>query len=62
MVDQFSIFFIQLMSQIKNLKTSMTEELNASNMFYKQKIEELELRLQEQNDLVIAQKHQVCFM
>ncbi|KAJ6660865.1 hypothetical protein lerEdw1_017022 [Lerista edwardsae] len=57
--QQFSIFFIQLMSQIENLKTSMTEDLNASNMFYKQKIEELELRLQEQNDLVIAQKHQI---
>lgn len=49
----------QLMSQIENLKTSMTEDLNASNMFYKQKIEDLELRLQEQNDLVIAQKHQI---
>ncbi|XP_066478129.1 cilium assembly protein DZIP1 isoform X2 [Tiliqua scincoides] len=49
----------QLMSQIESLKTSMTEDLNASNMFYKQKIEELEQRLQEQNDLVIAQKHQI---
>uniref|UniRef100_G1KA20 DAZ interacting zinc finger protein 1 n=1 Tax=Anolis carolinensis TaxID=28377 RepID=G1KA20_ANOCA len=50
----------QLTSQIEKLKTSMTEELNASNLFYKKRIEELGQRLQEQNDLIIAQKYQVC--
>nr|XP_016847433.1 PREDICTED: LOW QUALITY PROTEIN: zinc finger protein DZIP1 [Anolis carolinensis] len=49
----------QLTSQIEKLKTSMTEELNASNLFYKKRIEELGQRLQEQNDLIIAQKYQI---
>ncbi|XP_042315475.1 zinc finger protein DZIP1 isoform X2 [Sceloporus undulatus] len=49
----------QLTSQIEKLKTSMTEELNASNNFYKKRIEELGQRLQDQNDLIIAQKHQI---
>ncbi|XP_060625470.2 cilium assembly protein DZIP1 isoform X1 [Anolis sagrei] len=49
----------QLTSQIEKLKTSMTEELNASNVFYKKRIEELGQRLQEQNDLIIAQKYQI---
>uniref|UniRef100_A0A8D2Q4B2 DAZ interacting zinc finger protein 1 n=1 Tax=Varanus komodoensis TaxID=61221 RepID=A0A8D2Q4B2_VARKO len=52
----------QLTSQIEKLKASMTEEFNASNIFYKKRIEELGQRLQEQNDLIIAQKHQVCFI
>ncbi|KAF7241986.1 Zinc finger protein DZIP1 [Varanus komodoensis] len=49
----------QLTSQIEKLKASMTEEFNASNIFYKKRIEELGQRLQEQNDLIIAQKHQI---
>ncbi|XP_062983472.1 cilium assembly protein DZIP1 [Elgaria multicarinata webbii] len=49
----------QLTSQIEKLKTAMTEEFNASNIFYKKRIEELGQRLQEQNDLIIAQKHQI---
>ncbi|KAH0624483.1 hypothetical protein JD844_031969 [Phrynosoma platyrhinos] len=49
----------QLTSQIEKLKISMTEELNASNSFYKKRIEELGQRLQDQNDLIISQKHQI---
>nr|XP_056718110.1 cilium assembly protein DZIP1 [Euleptes europaea] len=49
----------QLLSQIEKLKVSVTEDLNASNAFYKKRIEELGQRLQEQNELIIAQKHQI---
>ncbi|XP_048349756.1 cilium assembly protein DZIP1 isoform X2 [Sphaerodactylus townsendi] len=49
----------QLLSQIEKLKASLTEDLNASNAFYKKRIEELGQRLQEQNDLIITQKHQI---
>uniref|UniRef100_A0A8C4XY23 Cilium assembly protein DZIP1 n=1 Tax=Gopherus evgoodei TaxID=1825980 RepID=A0A8C4XY23_9SAUR len=52
----------QLLSQIEKLKSSMTEDLNASNIFYKKRIEELGQRLQEQNELIISQKQQVCFV
>ncbi|NXE34305.1 DZIP1 protein, partial [Ptilorrhoa leucosticta] len=51
-----------LLSQIETLKTSAREDLNKNNVFYKRRIEELEQRLQEQNDLVISQKMQVCFV
>ncbi|XP_078246931.1 cilium assembly protein DZIP1 isoform X1 [Pogona vitticeps] len=49
----------QLTSQIEKLKASMGEALNASNSFYKKRIEELGQSLQEQNDLIIAQKYQI---
>ncbi|XP_038243828.1 zinc finger protein DZIP1 isoform X2 [Dermochelys coriacea] len=49
----------QLLSQIEKLKSSMTEDLNASNIFYKKRIEELGQRLQEQNELIISQKLQL---
>ncbi|EMP29738.1 Zinc finger protein DZIP1 [Chelonia mydas] len=49
----------QLLSQIEKLKSSMTEDLNASNIFYKKRIEELGQRLQEQNELIISQKQQI---
>ncbi|XP_054830997.1 cilium assembly protein DZIP1 isoform X1 [Eublepharis macularius] len=49
----------QLLSQIEKLKASVTEDLNASNAFYKKRIEELGQRLQEQNELIITQKHQI---
>ncbi|NXF08468.1 DZIP1 protein, partial [Smithornis capensis] len=48
-----------LMSQIEMLKSSAREDLNKNNIFYKRKIEELEQRLQEQNDMVITQKKQI---
>ncbi|NXB99266.1 DZIP1 protein, partial [Orthonyx spaldingii] len=48
-----------LLSQIETLKSSAREDLNKNNIFYKKKIEELEQRLQEQNDLVISQKKQI---
>ncbi|XP_068864435.1 cilium assembly protein DZIP1 isoform X3 [Aphelocoma coerulescens] len=48
-----------LLSQIETLKTSAREDLNKNNIFYKRKIEELEQRLQEQNDLIISQKTQI---
>ncbi|XP_068784980.1 cilium assembly protein DZIP1 isoform X1 [Struthio camelus] len=48
-----------LLSQIEKLKSSVREDLNKSNTFYKRRIEELGQRLQEQNDLIIAQKKQI---
>ncbi|NXY23756.1 DZIP1 protein, partial [Atrichornis clamosus] len=48
-----------LLSQIEKLKSSAREDLNKSNTFYKRRIEELEQRLQQQNDLVINQKKQI---
>ncbi|NWS96721.1 DZIP1 protein, partial [Mionectes macconnelli] len=48
-----------LLSQIETLKSSAREDLNKNNTFYKRKIEELEQRLQQQNDLVITQKKQI---
>ncbi|NXB38091.1 DZIP1 protein, partial [Eulacestoma nigropectus] len=48
-----------LLSQIETLKTSAREDLNKNNIFYKRRIEELEQRLQEQNDLVISQRMQI---
>uniref|UniRef100_A0A8D0EH50 Cilium assembly protein DZIP1 n=1 Tax=Strix occidentalis caurina TaxID=311401 RepID=A0A8D0EH50_STROC len=50
-----------LLSQIEKLKSSVREDLNKNNTFYKRRIEELGQRLQEQNDLIITQKKQVCF-
>ncbi|XP_036614040.1 zinc finger protein DZIP1 isoform X1 [Trichosurus vulpecula] len=49
----------QLLSHIEKLRTSMIEDLNASNVFYKKRIEELGQRLQEQNELIITQKQQI---
>ncbi|XP_062431791.1 cilium assembly protein DZIP1 [Rhea pennata] len=48
-----------LLSQIEKLKSSVREDLNKSNTFYKKRIEELGQRLQEQNDLIITQKKQI---
>lgn len=48
-----------LLSQIEALKLSAKEDLNKNNIFYRRRIEELEHRLQEQNDLVISQKIQI---
>ncbi|NWW88451.1 DZIP1 protein, partial [Rhynochetos jubatus] len=47
-----------LLSQIEKLKSSVREDLNKNNSFYKRRIEELGQRLQEQNDLIITQKKQ----
>ncbi|XP_039193592.1 zinc finger protein DZIP1 isoform X3 [Crotalus tigris] len=49
----------QLTSQIEKLKASVAEDLNMSNIFYKKRLEELGQKLQEQNDLIIIQKHQI---
>ncbi|XP_072478207.1 cilium assembly protein DZIP1 isoform X3 [Notamacropus eugenii] len=49
----------RLLSHIEKLRTSMIEDLNASNVFYKKRIEELGQRLQEQNELIISQKQQI---
>uniref|UniRef100_A0A8C3JPG8 Cilium assembly protein DZIP1 n=1 Tax=Calidris pygmaea TaxID=425635 RepID=A0A8C3JPG8_9CHAR len=51
-----------LLSQIEKLKSSVREDLNKNNTFYKRRIEELGQRLQEQNDLIITQKKQVYFL
>ncbi|NWR88373.1 DZIP1 protein, partial [Furnarius figulus] len=48
-----------LRSQIETLKSTAKEDLNKNNTFYKRKIEELEQKLQQQNDLVITQKKQI---
>lgn len=43
----------RLLSHIEKLRNSMIDDLNASNIFYKKRIEELGQRLQEQNELII---------
>ncbi|NXE06867.1 DZIP1 protein, partial [Lophotis ruficrista] len=48
-----------LLSQMEKLKSSVREDLNKNNTFYKRRIEELGQRLQEQNDLIITQKKQI---
>ncbi|XP_009988438.1 PREDICTED: zinc finger protein DZIP1, partial [Tauraco erythrolophus] len=48
-----------LLSQIEKLKSSVREDLNKNNTFYKRRIDELGQRLQEQNDLIIIQKKQI---
>ncbi|XP_053934199.1 cilium assembly protein DZIP1 isoform X2 [Cuculus canorus] len=48
-----------LLLQIKKLKSSLREDLNKNNTFYKTRIEELGQRLQEQNNLIISQKKQI---
>ncbi|XP_045152298.1 zinc finger protein DZIP1 isoform X2 [Echinops telfairi] len=49
----------RLLSHIEKLRTSMIDDLNTSNAFYKKRIEELGLRLQEQNELIITQRQQI---
>ncbi|XP_038615581.1 zinc finger protein DZIP1 isoform X3 [Tachyglossus aculeatus] len=49
----------QLLSHIEKLQASTIVDLNASNVFYKKRIEELGQRLQEQNELIITQKKQI---
>ncbi|XP_061486081.1 cilium assembly protein DZIP1 isoform X6 [Rhineura floridana] len=48
----------QLTSQVEKYKTC-SETVNANNIFYKKRIEELGQRLQEQQDLITTQKHQI---
>lgn len=55
----FLSFFLQLLSYIEKLRTSVTEDLNINNVFYKKRMEELGQRLQEQNELIVTQRQQV---
>lgn len=58
-MEAFLNFFSQFLSHTEKLRTSMIDDLNASNVFYKKRIEELGQRLQEQNELIITQRQQV---
>uniref|UniRef100_A0A5F9D839 Cilium assembly protein DZIP1 n=1 Tax=Oryctolagus cuniculus TaxID=9986 RepID=A0A5F9D839_RABIT len=49
----------QLLSYIEKLRTSVIDDLNVSNVFYKKRIEELGQRLQEQNELIVTQRQQI---
>ncbi|XP_036749855.2 cilium assembly protein DZIP1 isoform X5 [Manis pentadactyla] len=49
----------QFLLHTEKLRTSMIDDLNASNVFYKKRIEELGQRLQEQNELIITQRQQI---
>nr|XP_030712763.1 zinc finger protein DZIP1 isoform X12 [Globicephala melas] len=49
----------RLLSHIEKLRTSMIDDLNASNVFYKKRIEDLGQRLQEQKELIITQRQQI---
>ncbi|XP_058526521.1 cilium assembly protein DZIP1 isoform X1 [Ochotona princeps] len=49
----------QLLSYIEKLRTSVTEDLNINNVFYKKRMEELGQRLQEQNELIVTQRQQI---
>ncbi|NXQ25616.1 DZIP1 protein, partial [Alaudala cheleensis] len=48
-----------LLSQMDKIKTSAKEDLNRNNIFYRTRIEELEQRLQQQNDLITSQKKRI---
>ncbi|NXB78673.1 DZIP1 protein, partial [Donacobius atricapilla] len=48
-----------LQSQIKSIKTSAREDLNRNNIFYRTRIEELEQRLQQQNEMINSQKKRI---
>ncbi|NXR35907.1 DZIP1 protein, partial [Zosterops hypoxanthus] len=48
-----------LQSQIETIKTSAREDLNRNNMFYRTRIEELEQRLQQQNEMINSQKKRI---
>lgn len=38
----------------------MMDDLSADNIFYKRRIEELGQKVQEQNELILSQRQQVC--
>ncbi|NXN01879.1 DZIP1 protein, partial [Sylvia borin] len=48
-----------LQSQIETIKTSAREDLNRNNIFYRTRIEELEQRLQQQNEMINSQKKRI---
>ncbi|NXR65889.1 DZIP1 protein, partial [Rhadina sibilatrix] len=48
-----------LQSQMETIKTSAREDLNRNNIFYRTRIEELEQRLQQQNEMIISQKKRI---
>ncbi|NXB90238.1 DZIP1 protein, partial [Vidua chalybeata] len=48
-----------LRSEVENTKTSAREDLNRNNIFYRKRIEELERKIQDQNDLINNQKKQI---
>ncbi|NXR48115.1 DZIP1 protein, partial [Hippolais icterina] len=48
-----------LQSQIETIKTSAREDLNRNNIFYRTRIEELEQKLQQQNEMIISQKKRI---
>nr|XP_048277999.1 cilium assembly protein DZIP1 [Myodes glareolus] len=50
---------VQLLSHIEKLRSSMMEDLSADNVFYKRRVEELDQKLQEQNELILSQKQQI---
>lgn len=49
----------RLLLRIEKLQSTMMDDLNTSNMFYKKRIEELGQRIQEQNEVIITQKQQI---
>ncbi|KAM4701692.1 cilium assembly protein DZIP1 isoform 2-T2 [Discoglossus pictus] len=49
----------QLLSQIEKLRLSMCEDQKSSNDFYKKRLDDLGNKLQEQNELIKAQKDQI---
>ncbi|XP_039911917.1 cilium assembly protein DZIP1 isoform X1 [Hirundo rustica] len=48
-----------LQSQIESIKTSAREDLNRNNTFYRTRIEKLEQRLQQQNEMITNQKKRI---
>ncbi|CAO2591882.1 Cilium assembly protein DZIP1 [Lemmus lemmus] len=49
----------QLLSDIEKLRSSMMDDLSADNVFYKRRVEELDQKVQEQNELILSQKQQI---
>ncbi|XP_050006370.1 cilium assembly protein DZIP1 isoform X2 [Alexandromys fortis] len=49
----------KLLSHIETLRSSMIEDLSADNVFYKRRVEELDQKLKEQNEVILSQKQQI---
>ncbi|KAL6086882.1 hypothetical protein STEG23_000548, partial [Scotinomys teguina] len=49
----------QLLSNIEKLQSSMMNNLSADNVFYKRRVEELDQKVQEQNELILSQRQQI---
>ncbi|XP_029460581.1 zinc finger protein DZIP1 isoform X2 [Rhinatrema bivittatum] len=50
----------QLLLQMENLRSTMTDDQQESNIFYKKRIDELDRRLKEQSELISSHKEEMA--